>query len=230
MRRIAAVFVALVVAGCTNEGLNPIVEEGYRGVSQRVLGGTPATDRAEPPRALTRSDIEASGRAAVRARLLSDDRGTLLYGVVENNGVVTYASALRQTLGFRGGMLVSTRGLGYDLLSATSSQPDPVVRPTPPQSWPSEVVRTYQFPANAPQGRIEQYSCTFEYGDVRTITILTKPQRGVEISETCTGEAGSSFENLYFADLRTGFIWRSIQWTGPKQGLIDIEVIEPLTE
>jgi hypothetical protein len=222
MRRIAGVLGLLALAGCSNEGLNPIVQAGVEQVGARVRGG----EAAAPAEGLTRADIEATGTATIRGRLLDDERGTLLYGVVENNGVVTYASQLRQTIGLRGNLLVATRGLGHDLLAATSSPDDPVVRPTPPGGWPAGVTRSYTFPANAPQGRVERYDCRFEFGAARTISILTVQHRGVEVAEYCSGEAGE-FENLYFADLATGFVWRSIQWSGPEQGPIDIEVIVP---
>jgi hypothetical protein len=50
----------------------------------------------------------------------------------------------------------------------------------------------------------------------------------VEIAEYCSGPTGN-FENLHFADLRTGFVWRSIQWLGPQQGLLDLQIVLPYT-
>ena len=60
------------------------------------------------------------------------------------------------------------------------------------------------------------------------MTILEVRHRGIEISETCTGPTGT-FENLHFADAGSGFVWRSLQWIGPKQGLVDIEIVLPYT-
>ena len=50
----------------------------------------------------------------------------------------------------------------------------------------------------------------------------------MEIAEYCDGPAGS-FENLHFADAAPGFVWRSTQWTGPKQGAVDVEIVLPYT-
>ena len=50
---------------------------------------------------------------------------------------------------------------------------------------------------------------------------------GIEFSETCIGPAGT-FENLHLADAGSGFVWRSLQWTGPQMDLIDLQVLEPL--
>jgi hypothetical protein len=231
MRRIAPAALALslaLLAGCTNEGVNPIAREAFEQVRARTGtgAGAGAAEAGGAPAGITRADIEATGTAAIRARALADERGSLLYAVTENAGVTTYASQLRQQLMLRGNQLAATRGLGTDLLAATSSPGDPLVQPTPPGAWPARVERRFEFPAFAARGRIETYECTFTMGEVRTIAILTVQHRGVEITETCTGAAGS-FENLHFADLSTGFVWRSIQWSGPDQGSIDIEIIVP---
>ena len=59
------------------------------------------------------------------------------------------------------------------------------------------------------------------------MVILQRRHVGVEFSETCVGPAGT-FENLHLADAGTGFVWRSLQWTGPQMDLIDLQVLEPL--
>ena len=60
------------------------------------------------------------------------------------------------------------------------------------------------------------------------MTILQVRYRGVQISEICTGPTGA-FENLHFVDVVSGFVWRSLQWIGPKMDLVDLQVLEPYT-
>lgn len=165
--------------------------------------------------------------ATIRIRLPGDKQPSYMSAASDNGGFVTYASAFRQSLTLRGAQVTASRGLGFDLLSATSSQPDPLVRPIPPDSWPATVRRSYEFPAWAPQGEIQSFECHYERGAVRDIVILDQPHRGVEISETCTGPSGS-FENLHFVDAG-GTVWRSLQWLGPRQGNVDVEVVLPYT-
>ena len=165
--------------------------------------------------------------AAIWARLEPDPTPTLLYATAQNGPYVTYFSPFRQSITLRGTQVTATRGLGWDLLSAWSSPQDPVAQPTPPDRWPAGVERTYQFPADGPRGRIETYQCSFERGPVREMVILQRSHRGVEFSETCSGPAGT-FENLYLADVGSGFVWRSLQWTGPRMDLLDLQVLEPL--
>lgn len=223
MRRMAAL--ALLLGACTNQGFNPILVEAVNQVNPWDEPDEAAAATGQP---VTRAAIDRADVATIRARLLSDESPSYLFAASDNGGYVTYASSLRQTLTLRGSQITATRGLGWDILSATSSQPDPLTRAIPPGQWPKAVTRSYEFPANRPEGRIETYSCTFEFGGPQEAVILNQRHQGVEVSETCTGPDGS-FENLHLADARTGFVWRSLQWVGERQGLIDLEIVLPYT-
>ncbi|MEM8571195.1 MAG: YjbF family lipoprotein [Pseudomonadota bacterium] len=219
----------VLVTGCSDEGVNPVFEAALEEVNPFDGDGDAAAGEAAPTRtAPSRAAIERADVATIRARLVTDNAATYLLATSRNGPYVTYVSALRQGLTLAGTQVTGTRGLGFDLLSATSSQPDPLTRPIPVASWPDGVTRSFEFPASGPQGRIDTYECRFERGETRQITILEKTHTGIEVSEVCTGPSGS-FENLHFADASSGQVWRSLQWTGPRQGLIDIEVVLPFT-
>lgn len=220
---LAAALALAALAGCTDEGLNPIVSKAIEEVNPFHAGPAP-----KPGTKVTRAAIEQSDVATIRARLVADKVPTYLVAAADNGGYVTYASGLRQLVVMRGSQVTGTRGLGYDLLSARSSADDPLATPTPPSRWPERVTRSYEFPANAPRGRIETFECRFERGAAKEMEILEVVHRGIEISEYCDGPTGS-FEQLHFADATTGFVWRTLSWTGPKQGLVDIEIVEPYT-
>ncbi len=226
MMRKAALALVLTLGACSSQGFNPIVVEAVKVVNPWDKPKEQAAPAAAKP--MTRAAIDAADVASIFARLVDDKSPTLMTAVTNNGGYVTYASPLRQTLTLRGSQVTASRGLGWDLLSATSSQPDPLTRAIPPAQWPSHVTRSYEFPSDSPNGRIETFDCRFEFGTVTDIVILQQPHRGVQVSETCSGPSGT-FENLHLADVSTGFVWRSLQWLGPKQGLIDIEVVLPYT-
>jgi hypothetical protein len=227
MRRFASLIALAALAGCSSGGTNPIVEEAWDELQGFWTDEAAATPSGEAARPLTRADIERADVAAIWARLESDPTPTLLYATAQNGPYVTYFSPFRQSITLVGSQVTGTRGLGWDLLSAWSDPADPVARPTPPGAWPAGVRRTYEFPADGPRGRIETYDCRFERGPAREMVILQRRHVGVEFSEICTGPAGT-FENLHFADASSGFVWRSLQWTGPQMDLIDIQVLEPL--
>lgn len=216
--------VLLLLGGCGSQR-DPVLSEAMGALSGMWRTEEPA---AAPARQVTRADIERSNVAAILARLASDPRGTVLYATADNGGFVTYVSPLMQQITMRGSEITSTRGLGTDLLSGWSSSNDPLVVPTPPGAWPARVERTYEFPAEAPEGRIERYTCTFERGATSEMVILQVRYTGVEMSETCTGDHGS-FENLHFVDPSTGAVRRSLQWIGPAMGQVDIQILEPYT-
>ncbi len=229
MRAICLLSLAALGA-CSSGDSDPIVGAAIAELRGVLPGG--AARRAEaagpPPRAVTRADIEAANVAAIRARLESDPQPTLMLAASANGGYVTYASPLRQEITLRGSQIAATRGLGADLLSASSGPVDPLVRAIPPARWPARVERSYEFPADGPRGRIETYTCTFEPGEPSEAVILERRYAGFEIAEICQGEAGS-FENLHFADAASGFVWRSLQWVGPEMELVDLQVLEPYT-
>lgn len=227
MRPYLAAALALALAACSDGEFNPIVQAGVNEIlpGQRARDGGTAPPPAGP---VTRAQLTRADIATVRGKLPGDKRPTLFFAASDNGGYVTYASSFRQTLTLRGSQITGSRGFGWDLLSAASSRPDPLVTPIPPGRWPATVTRSYEFHAFAPQGRIETVTCRFEMGAVRDVEIVEQVHRGVEIAEICTNDH-LSFENLHLADVNTGMVWRSIQWLGPQQGVIDIEVVVPYT-
>lgn len=225
MRRgLATLVLALALGACTSQGFNPIVVEAVNTVNP---WGKPKAAPAGKP--VSRADIDKADIAAIQARLVAQKASpTLLFAASNNGGYITYASSLRQTLTLRGSQVTASRGLGWDLLSAKSSQPDPIMQPMPIARWPRQVTRSYEFPRDHPEGRNEVFDCRFSFGDERQITILQQPHRVVEVIETCTGKDGT-FQNQHFADSVTGFVWQSWQWLGPKQGVLEMSVVLPYT-
>lgn len=228
---LAGLAALAALAGCGSNGTDPIVREMMKEVGGLVpIPGLPEKEEevAAPARPVTRADIQAAGVAAIFARLETDKAPTLMYAVARNGPYVTFTSPFMQQVTLRGSQITGTRGLGTDLLSAWSSSPDPLNRPIPPGGWPAQVKRTYELPGEGPRGRVETFECRFERGVTRDIVILQVRHTGVEMSETCTGPSGT-FENLHLADVSTGFVWRSLQWTGPKMALLDLQIIDPYT-
>jgi hypothetical protein len=223
------VLVTVALAGCGSGGTDPILGAALEEAGDLLpIPGREEPEPAAPSQPITRADIERSNTAAIWARLEGDQAPTLMYAVASNRGGVTYMSGFRQAVVMRGSLVAGTRGLGTNLMAAWSDGRDPLVQATPPGSWPARMVRHYEFPSDGPEGIVMTFDCRFERGGAAEMTILQVRHTGVEISETCTGPAGS-FENLHFADAGSGFVWRTLQWTGPTMPLIDVQVIEPYT-
>ncbi|MBP7240434.1 YjbF family lipoprotein [Amaricoccus sp.] len=224
MRRLLAPVLLAALAACSNGQVNPIVDAAV----DEILPGERAPDQPKTRTPVTREALTRADVAAIRVGLLDHPSRTLLFAASENGGYITYSSVLRQNFTLLGAYITGVRGVGWDLLSAASSRPDPLVTPIPPGQWPAGVKRTYIFPNFTPQGRVEVYDCRFEFGAVQEMVVVEQRHRGVLVTETCTGDYGT-FENLHFADVGSGQVWRSLQWVGPQQGIIDLEILVPFT-
>lgn len=225
--RLAVATLCLALAACSSGGgVNRIAKAAFESLKQRFERDDAAPASGGGQR-LTRAAVEATGLAMIRARLVSDAAPSLLAAQSDNGGYVTYATQLNQTLTLRGALITASRGLGHDLLSVEASASDPLVRATPLDRWPSSVTRVYRFPdLRLPGGKAITVRCTYVFGDPDTVTIVEVTHQGRQVGETCRGE-DVEFQNLLLADAETGFVWRSLQWLGPRQGVIDMEVIEP---
>lgn len=225
MRNLILGGLALALAGCSSGGDNSFTL--VKAAWNEIFPGD-KDKPAKPGPTLTRAAVEKSGAAMIRTRLVEENVRPVLSAAAQHGPYVTYVSRLGQSLTLRGSLITGTRGLGYDLLSVATGPNDPVTRAIPLQNWPAQVTRTYRFPGRGPGGVARTVTCTYQPGEPREIEIVEVVHSGIQVAEHCAGD-GVSFTNYHLADRHTGFVWRSIQWLGPDQGAIDLEVIEPFT-
>lgn len=227
VRRGLAILLCAGLAACSSGGQNSLSSALLSKVTSRFKDNSDAP-KPQQRAPLTRAAVNASGASLIRARLVQEQGRTILSGAAQNSGYVTFVSPLGQSLTLRGSLITASRGLGYDLLSVGTRGNDPVANPTRPANWPASITRSYTFPGTGPSGNTVVFTCNFARQKQRNIEIVEVVHRGVEITETCANNS-MRFENVHFADVKTGFVWRSLQWLGPEQGVIDLEIIEPLT-
>lgn len=69
---------------------------------------------------------------------------------------------------------------------------------------------------------------TYQVAGNESITILERQYDTLVVKEICSAPILDwEFENTFWVDIRTGFIWRSIQHFAPGLPPIDIEVLKP---
>ena len=135
------------------------------------------------------------------------DAVALLTKVGTNQGVDTYLSADGISISLRNGMLVATRGLGFDLMRTDTKRPLAAIA-----AAPQSISRTYDH-LNGENHLISvTYDCSY--------TAITARQT----QETCTS-SGQSFDNRYQRN-GAGRIVNSRQWVSPQTGWLFIEVIQ----
>lgn len=224
MRRFAIALGAVALLGaCSSGGTSPV----FTAIKEVVL---PSKEEGpiRPTGNLTRELIVKNGLAMVRANIEGEDIANILSATSLNGDYVTYVSGFRQSVTLRGTLVTATRGLGGDLLSVRSDADDPIARLTPFKDWKNILTRDYRFPGVGPAGTVISVSCQLSKGAATRLTIVELTYNVTPVTETCEGD-GVTFTNTYFADSKTGQIWKTRQWVGEKVGFLNIEVLEPFT-
>jgi len=88
------------------------------------------------------------------------------------------------------------------------------------------VWRQYHFTQRHLGPYVISLSCVFEPVGPETIEIVEIDYTLIRVDEICTN-ARRQITNAYWVDIRTGIVWKSEQWLGPKIGQISVEVIRP---
>lgn len=176
---------------------------------------------------VNRAAIEQADLAAILMLSPSIGLGTVGIAIQLRDGRVVYNSNDNRGVTLEGGLIYSTLGLGTNLQAVTTQDNDPLVREAKAGDWPAQVTRTYYLSQRGPTFAEVTATCRNQVGRNLSIDVVGAQRRVVEVVETCETDTGDSFHNVHYLDAGTGRIWRSSQWTGPVQGNIQVDVIEP---
>ncbi len=167
-----------------------------------------------PP--LRRSDLDPLEGSYLEASI--ERRDILAYLFVNVDLDDDYPGRLRVwrtddnvTLTMRNGVLVSTRGLGDDLLSSR-------VQVSGTRPGPSSGGEHVQYIRTAEYDSLQMsFACELVDLGPETIVIVERKHATRHLQQRCTGPSGE-FVNDYWADSGAGLIWQSRQWAGPGIG------------
>ena len=219
LRTCAPLLGALLLSAC-GEGVGS--ELGKTVVAAFEGGGEP---RPEP----TRAQLNEIPSAMIAVRRTDSKRAAFLRATAYNDGYVTYYTRAGNSFTLRGAAVTGHHGIGFDLMGFNSSPGDPLVTPTPLADWPRSVDRVYQMRSG--DGRIYTRGvvCTPIIGDAVKLEIKEIIFDVVAVEDRCRSGA-LAFSNQYWVAADTGFVWKSVQWTGPQMFPLDIEIIRPFAE
>jgi hypothetical protein len=169
--------------------------------------------------ALTRAAIDQSEDALLLAELPARALAATLAPRGERDGVVTWNTGQGQTLSFRGGVLVATRGLGDDLMSADVSGTLAALNGGPQSGYP----RLLTFVDGT--GRTEFRALLCDMGPPVADPVLSFGIGfpAVRREETC-GTTGGIVTNRYWIG-SDGIMRRAEQWVGPTLGTLATEQV-----
>ena len=197
--------IALALSGCGNDPKST----NLASISAQIGGILNKSKQDAPP---TADQIRASITPELRAQfgnaplmigtLEQRELSSLLIGVGLNNGTRTFTTPDGITVSLAAGLLVATRGLGWDLMVADVSQSKAALH----GQAASAALRTHRYLDGEDQVVTLSFRCQ--------MTGMGTAQ----LRERCTGD-GHEFENSYVLG-PGGAVHQSRQWIGPEHGYI----------
>ena len=165
---------------------------------------------------LTPAAINQLGQPVLYTRLASRDSEAGLLVAARNGPVVTWLSQDNISLSLEDGMVISTRGLGDELMSADVEEPLAALR-----GARETAVRVHRYIDGERQLVPRSFVCTYalagpEAGRSQAARVVVERCQSVDLA----------FENRYWLT-RDGRIWKSRQWLGPENGHIETELLRP---
>lgn len=144
-------------------------------------------------------------------------RGSVGYmGVLDTKGdIVTWQTTSRDGVVLQRGMVLQSRGLGDDLMSARVPSAGQVV------SGSGSFNRQYIYLDGADQEVRWDYTCTFEQSGSETIEVVGLAYATRVVTETCNGVQGR-ITNQYWVE-SGGNIRQSVQWISKGVGYMKLE-------
>ncbi|MAM00302.1 MAG: hypothetical protein CL583_17825 [Alteromonadaceae bacterium] len=144
--------------------------------------------------------------AVIVATLTKRKVSSVLLGAGRNGDTVTYLTPDGISMALREGMLVGTRGLGFDLMNADVEEPLAALA----GGADTGVVRLHRYLDGENATELRSFVCDYA-------------RNGATINETCH-TPGITINNSYEMT-RQGQIAASRQWIGPEVGYVEIQQV-----
>jgi hypothetical protein len=133
--------------------------------------------------------------------------------VATNGDIVTWQTGDKVGLSFRSGVLVATRGLGQDLISADVSHTRAALR----GERQGYYTKFHSYLDGEHQTRFRSFQCIVTARTAEQIVIFERVHATTKVEETCHSP-GLRVDNAYwFGD---GIMWKSKQWVSPFAGYL----------
>jgi Group 4 capsule polysaccharide lipoprotein gfcB, YjbF len=215
-RLASTVIVLALLAGCGNDtgATNPVASAVGQMAKASLAKGKGAKAAASPAAApVGRKDLEAYGKPILRVRSERLGQDGFLTIADAKADVVTWTAQGQATFSLRDGVLIQTRGLGADLMSAEAPSLSQL------QSGAS-YTRVYFFLGEDDRGTRRTYDCVASTVGREKVTVLEKTHTVTHVSELCT-RPNSKVTNEYWIESKT--IRKSRQWASSRVGYVEFE-------
>jgi|JI7StandDraft_1071085.scaffolds.fasta_scaffold10709_4 hypothetical protein len=216
----AGLLALAMLAACGNDkGAPSPLGQAVGSVAKATLGGIKArragkAGTAQAPAPVTRADLEKYGIPILRAVIASRGADALLTISDDKGEVVTWSTTDGTTFSLRNGVLIQTRGMGPDLMSAQV----PTLGMLGQAGGTHQ--RMYYFLGPEDQPTRRTYDCTMSLKGRETITIFDRKHTVTHVTETCVRPQGK-IENEFWLEGAT--VRKSRQWASGLTGYIEFE-------
>ncbi len=220
MRNLAlkiALFAALAGCGELSEGV-PLAQlsRGIIGAASGLIDSdTPAQTTANAE--LSRAAIEASPTNLLRLSIISLEATDVLAEIGRNGNDVTWANSASIGVTFQNGLLIATRGLGFDVMGAD------VKGAYRSLSGGGNHMRKVDFLDGLDQIQQLDFQCQTAVIGRDVIVIYERSYDTTILEETCSS-TDLEFKNTYWRD-RNDVIWQSRQWISPEIGYLGYQLL-----
>jgi len=216
----AALFLAACSGGSETQSTQAGQLKSYRDALREIRAPQP-----ELP-ALTPALVASLPTAALEVVL--ENRGATVFVVPYSNrtdrrkgALRTWRTADEAQIVMRDGVLIATRGLGYDLGSSRVLSVLNAVEQRAPISGPHNYfVKGYDNRST----RID-LDCEMQSLGAQRIDIVGQVHNVVHLQENCTGP-DLTVSNDYWVDRGDSTIWKSRQWGGPDLGYMRTRLLK----
>lgn len=202
---IAALVCTMTLSACGTERSNPLRASLGQALKELTTRNTQQVLTTDILRARLTPELRAQiGRPTLIAELPRLKVAAVVIEVARNGGYTSWQAEDGVGLSTKAGMLTSTRGIGFDLMSADIDGPLAVIT----GRAQGHASRIHRFLDGEDQEVIRSFVCAYA-------------RDGSHVIETCDA-TGFTIENQYWLDLHNE-IWRSQQWVGERNGYILLE-------
>lgn len=166
---------------------------------------------------LNRAMIDEMQMPLMLANVPQHDVRATLIPIGINGPVVTWTAPDGSTLALREGVLVGSRGLSPDLMSAAVPT-QALLRAGKPYT------RSHYYLGHDDQTERSDFTCTGQVVGATVLEIHDLRFAVDKITETCTGPT-ATFTNNYWVE-KIGTVRQSRQWVGPTVGFLELQRLD----
>ncbi|MBE9635926.1 YjbF family lipoprotein [Salipiger mangrovisoli] len=198
------------LAACGNDDRrDPLLESAY----ESLFGGFGAEEQTPITDQQVGQALAATDRPVIRFTVLDREAEALAVEIERNGAHRTYATADRQAIVLRNGLITATRGLGGDLMSVEEDRLLGLLRGR--SAGQATYVQRYLTPEDVTEAL--SFTCTVTPGQSSDIAQGVIRTSVTVMQAACSDGQGTAFTDSYLVD-GSGEIVTSKQWLGETTG------------